>query len=461
MVPDRLQVKADYFAHYIGWLDADPGAYDREKSYRLLADFWRGGSIAFVDLLLYFRRHHDVGECVYLDHDIHWDVKGRTAAVRAVVPVLEAMLSESVGAGAPLRSARRLPPRDTRWGLYLLAGLGLVQAGLFVVTGAQSWGWLPLAGAALVAVNLILVKRPFFPYDRILSAFSSDGFHWRREPGIRLDVGGLQRSCQVYSPCAVAAEGGWRMFYRGGGYDSRIFSAFSTDGLTWREELGERVGLGGGNARVDFPVVVPCGQGQWRMYYAATDGERWRIFCRESTDLLHWEGERIAIDMGAAADYPDAMDPTVIDVEGGWRMIFNASGTAGYCFYTAFSRDGADWQSPVPCRGLAADGAKLRNPSFFRLANGKLYLYFSEYAGSIVGSRIACAAAVDDGVKWQRQEGGGLSSGGPWGEHGVFCPAITPVPGGWRMYYGGYWGRHWCEWLTLYHHRRRARASDP
>ena len=125
---------------------------------------------------------------------------------------------------------RRLPPWDLRYGLYLTALLAALQWGLYLLAGdgAPALIWLPLLGLAINVANLLFLKRPFMPYDRILSAFSTDGLRWQKEPGVRLDVGGLHRSRQVYSPCVVAAEAGWRMFYRGGGYNSVILSALPT-----------------------------------------------------------------------------------------------------------------------------------------------------------------------------------------------------------------------------------------
>ena len=57
------------------------------------------------------------------------------------------------------------------------------------------------------------------------------------------------------------------MFYRGGGDDSVILSTFSTDGIDWCEEPGQRVGLGGSYdfVRVDFPEIVECAAQKWKL----------------------------------------------------------------------------------------------------------------------------------------------------------------------------------------------------
>ena len=105
----------------------------------------------------------------------------------------------------------------------------------------------------------------------------------------------------------------------------------------------------------------------------------------------------------------------------------------------------------------------VRHAHAWPLGTGGLRIYFSEYRReSIVGAYIA-SALTEDGINWRREEGVRLASGGPFDRHGVFCPQLVPVAGGWRMYYGGYWGRHLLEPYTLWCHRRagNGRAAVP
>ena len=71
--------------------------------------------------------------------------------------------------------------------------------------------------------------------------------------------------------------------------------------------------------------------------------------------------------------------------------------------------------------------------------------------------RIASATSRD-GISSERDKNICLAPGGRYDPYGVFCPAIVPVETGFRMYYGGYWERHWLELLTL-HQRRTARKT--
>lgn len=351
-----------------------------------------------------------------------------------------------------------LPPRD-----QALSAIFLILCGLF--SGAAWLGGIPgkewITGLALlfgaaVAVNFGVIKRPFFPYDRILSAFSVDGLAWVREPGVRLDVGGLHRSRMVYHPEVVRSSAGARMFYRAGNYGAFIGSAFSADGLTWVEEAEPPLDVGGQYhlQRLDGPKVVQLAAGQWRIYYAGFDGSWWRIYTRHSQDLRCWDEEVCCLDLSGAELRFHTIDPAVVATEDGFRLFFLGFNDRETRIWRMQSIDGVAWREPIPCSGYEEEGMVPRDPCVVGRAQGGWRMYFSEHPrSSVLGSRVVSAVSAD-GEKWQREPGTRISPQGDHGAHGVFCPSVVRVEGGWRMYYGGYWGRHWLEPFTLLAHRR-------
>ena len=355
-----------------------------------------------------------------------------------------------------------LPPRDRRYSLCLIAVFAFSTAGSlpFPFPLARVWLIASAVGLVILLLNHRYWRVRIFPYDHILSAVSTDGLNWTIEPGVRLDVGGLHDSCMAYYPEVVAMPGGWRIYYRAGGYDSIIASAFSRDGISWEEEPGARIGQGGedGLRKADGPEVIELGPADWRMYYAGFDGEHWRIYSARSSDGLHWRAEAVCIDAGDDADLPQAKDPSVIRHGPGYRIYFTRFSARASRIYTAFSRDGAHWQDLHPCAGYNPEGRDTRTPCAVGEEPGNLRLYFAEFPGTTaIGSRIVSATS-EDGVNWARDPGVRLDPGAGAGLHGTFCPDLVFLGNSWRMYFGGFWGRHWLEAYTLFRHRERRRA---
>ena len=349
-----------------------------------------------------------------------------------------------------------MPRRDllVHWVVAAVAATALIAA----LSGQLSF-WLGLLGAAvflLIAYNLLFSKWTVFPYDCILSAHSQDGLNWVRDDGVRVDVGGIHKSSQVYYPDVVCLDGGgYRMYYRGGGDASVILSAFSEDGLVWAEEASERIGLRQNFARLGCPEVLPIGNG-YRIYFAAFSEGRWKIFYCESADGLAWGREQCCVDIGAQSPLPHVKDPSVNTIEGGYRMHFMRFSAAETHIYTSDSLDGIQWSEMELCRGYAKqDTSYVRNPNVVEIGAGKWRMYFAETRQlSALQSRIVSAVS-SDGLQWVRDENDRIVPGGPLDGQGVFCPDVLRIEGGLRMYYGGYWKKHWLAPYTLYRHRQK------
>jgi predicted GH43/DUF377 family glycosyl hydrolase len=352
-----------------------------------------------------------------------------------------------------------LPDRDRRLSLAIALALSVVPAAGFLLAGLQGmvWGALPaLVGWGFLLFNLRVIRRPFFPYDRILSATSSDGLLWHRETGIRLDVGGPHQSVQVYFPSVIQLSDSWRMHYRAGGHHSSIATANSLDGLSWHEESelpfpNERSAE---LERLDSPWVVST-DGGFRIYYSGYDRQVWQIYTCNSADPTRWTGQCQVLDLGTEKTLPHSKAPSIVAWQDGWIMAFMRFTANKVVIYTAKSSDGLNWQDIRPCPAIQHQNYQPRNPSLVVTEDDNLRLYFSEYSGQPIGARLVSALS-SDGISWQREEGVRISPGDDTDRHGIFGGQAVYTGNEWRFYYAGYWGRHWLEPYTIWRYRRRS-----
>lgn len=339
---------------------------------------------------------------------------------------------------------------------WVIGGGGLASAIAAFANGYYNWvGLFGIALLALALANLCWWKRPVFPYDCILSASSTDGLHWVRDEGLRIDVGGGHNSNQVYYPDIITTAGGFRIYYRGGGDKSVILSGVSADGMVWRVEQGERLGLGQQFERLGGSDIIPLATG-YRIYFAGYDGTRWKIYCSESRDGLVWGRETCCLEVGEGRGLPHIKDPSIVAVADLYRMYFMRFSDSETHIYVSTSADGIAWSTMERCLGYEGEESRfVRNPNVVALDSGGWRMYFAEAShASALGSRIASAVSRD-GLQWSREEGHRLVPGGTFDGQGVFCPDVVRVHDGWKMYYGGYWKKHLLAPYTLFCHRPR------
>ena len=305
-----------------------------------------------------------------------------------------------------------------------------------------------------------------FPRDRILSAVSTDGVIWHREPGIRVDVGGEHGSEMVYWPHVFRFPEVLRMYFTGSvrtgrGWNERILSAVSADGLAWEVEPGERVSPGDELDR--FFVSAPCVariSGGYRMYYAGSgEGKKnWVILSAVSGDGLSWRKEK-GVRLTPLEGFADSVNaPCLVPAENGWRMYFSSSKGYRVWIDSAVSEDGLDWRhEPGPCLGLSRTGPRVCvcHPSVVALADRKYRMYFTGHDGCALGARIYSAIS-SDGLNW-KVEGENLNYSGPFeGAEVNYVQVVEVKPSLWRMYYTGFWGKHLLLPQTYRHWKRQA-----
>ncbi len=167
--------------------------------------------------------------------------------------------------------------------------------------------------------------------EGVFSAVTSDGLNFEREPGLRLPNGQTEheRSISAAEVLAPTTAGDmWTMFYSPwqdappgsvipvhpcddpnavengvsadfaaasiasdmAGFRSRIFVAYSTDGLAWGPgkcaiEGAGYGGVGGDAVHAEDMSLIEIGDGRYRMYYAACDAHgNWRVVSAVTTD---------------------------------------------------------------------------------------------------------------------------------------------------------------------------------
>jgi predicted GH43/DUF377 family glycosyl hydrolase len=120
--------------------------------------------------------------------------------------------------------------------------------------------------------------------NRIISAISSDGREFVREPGARIEQENELEAYAVYAPEVLRlGDGAYRMYYAGWSenpVEGRIFSATSQDGLRWIKDPGICLDNGGPyqESKVSEPCVTRLPDGRFRLFYEANDRHGdWRI----------------------------------------------------------------------------------------------------------------------------------------------------------------------------------------
>jgi hypothetical protein len=198
---------------------------------------------------------------------------------------------------------------------------------------------------------------------------------------------------------------GWRMLYAAGSnvcWGWQVFSAVSSDEVTWTKEPGVR--LSNGQTLPLFPPPWPVGEGltsyrdvsgRWHLIVGTEDHvqpavDQWQIGEWTSMDQLNWSYSGTVLTTGQMP--PDGAghvySPTVGQVSAGlWRMVFTADNrpTPGHRskLWSAVSTDRVHWQ--VEGVLLGSDNSNLFYPS---LVNERLVFLRSDDGGNL---RLATA----------------------------------------------------------------------
>ena len=231
----------------------------------------------------------------------------------------------------------------------------------------------------------------------ILSALSTDGLNWQKEPGIRLDAHEPNASRRVLCPDVIPLpDCRWRMYFeaRSSKGPSVVLSAVSTDGLEWEREAGVRVAdpeWSFGSPRciyVEDPES-PTGLG-YRLYFHHYSypmqsglGARNHIISAVSSDGLQFQiepGIRIPQEDAERESYAVYAPEVTRLADGSYRIYYSGwSDEIRGGIFSASSRDGLNWVKDVgPLLDLdrPLDCRMVSEPCVISLDDGRCRLYY-------------------------------------------------------------------------------------
>lgn len=236
-------------------------------------------------------------------------------------------------------------------------------------------------------------------------------------------------------------NGSFRMYYAAepeiANFKSQVYSAISTDGVTWTAEKEIRQGS-------TFPDVIKLPDGRWRMYYQSNQVIKSAV----STDGLNFtdeSGTRIDKTESGFDITNVAASSTVRLADGTYLMVYRGLIDKAYetseklpnqtmqLFFYATSPDGLTWTK----KGVALDS---RNETLLGLADGAELvnldegwrLYFWSYKGiyhtTYENGTFGATPVFDFALSTNSQT--------PFPENPPSDPTLANIAGKWHMYYG-------------------------
>ena len=115
--------------------------------------------------------------------------------------------------------------------------------------------------------------------NHIISAVSTDGLNFEKEPGVRIAQETDRETYSVYAPEVIRlGDGSYRMYYSGWSetIQGGVFTATSEDGLNWQKVAEPVIDLEAGqwdSRMVSEPCVIDLNEGGARLFYECCDDD--------------------------------------------------------------------------------------------------------------------------------------------------------------------------------------------
>lgn len=220
-------------------------------------------------------------------------------------------------------------------------------------------------------------------------------FEWEEDEGERVSDGSVPFVHKL-------ADGRFRLYYCG---KEGIVSAISSDGLNFGKEPGIRIDpvLDVGNAElmVCDPTIIDLPDGKIRMYYKGATGSGGpgqavhKVFSAISSDGLNFQKEGLRIDSERTGDDGWASVPEAVKLPDGRVRIYYVSdaSSVGHGIVSAVSLDGLDFIKEETKLTSFVD------PAVIILFDGKYLLFAKSFMGKGIYSFIS-----SDGINFEDQQ---------------------------------------------------------
>jgi hypothetical protein len=282
------------------------------------------------------------------DRSNAFPISVQVAATPTSTWVKEGALLTDVTAGFPGQSIADVAAfqlRDGRWRLLFAAGgAGAIrsaispdgltltmESGIRIDPRAALGGGAMAAGVKVLPLDDGRLRAYFHSLDGMYSAVSSDeGVTFAVEPGIRLAASAVGASVVTGGAVVRTRDGLWRMYFsdmastpNAGPAPRKVFSASSSDLLTWTPDAGVRVGAGATlSGSAEHPCAITNSDGSVSIFYFRNNPTG--TYTATSSDGVTFTTESMIFSSPLPGSGTIANDPDVVRLsDGSLRMYYN------------------------------------------------------------------------------------------------------------------------------------------
>jgi hypothetical protein len=218
-----------------------------------------------------------------------------------------------------------------------------------------------------------------------------------------------------------------------------MYSSTSTDGITWKQEAGERKKL------ATFPDAVKLPDGTWRIYFQNA-GVIKSATSNDGLTLKDESGTRIDATNSLGLTFENVAAPSTIRLDDGtYLMVYRGTINQAYSadapnkntqlFLYATSKDGLTWEK----KGLAIDSRNTTlegladGPDFVKWDDGSIKLFFWSYKGVYWSTYTNGVFSTPEFIYTNAANSNVKYPANPPGD-----PTVIKINGIWNMFYGGH-----------------------